>query len=98
VSSTGYYYNNSNGAITYNLPPITADKTGSQYCFRNYAGKSGVVTLQLPASTYMDHNGVNGTVAGTFVSAGGFADSVCVVAVSTTQYVAYPGLGTWTNN
>ena len=98
VSSSGYYFNNAAGALTYNLPTITSGTVGSQYCFRNSVTKTGAITLQLPASTFMDLNGANGSSAGTFVSTGALGDSACVVAVTTTQYAAYVGGGVWTNN
>jgi hypothetical protein len=98
ASSPGFYYNDSTGAITYNLPTITASMVGARYCARNLAPRTGAITLQAPASTYIDKDGSNGTAAGTLVSAGAAGDSVCVIAVTTTQYVAYVGSGTWTNN
>jgi len=95
---SGFYLNATSGAITYNLPTITSGTVGAQYCFRNYTTKTGAITLKAPASTYIDVAGANGTAAGTLVSGGAVGDSVCVVAVSTTQYMAYPGNGTWANN
>lgn len=96
VGLTGFYFNNAAGALTFNLPTITT--VGSQYCFRNYIGKSGAITLAAPASTYINVRGTNGSAAGTLVSNGALGDSACVVAVTTTQYVAYLGDGVWTNN
>jgi hypothetical protein len=98
ASSPGFYYNDSTGAITYNLPTITASMVGARYCARNLAPRTGAITLQAPASTYIDKDGSNGTAAGTLVSAGAAGDSVCVIAVTTTQYVSYIGSGVWTNN
>ena len=98
VSAWGFYFNNASGAMTFNLPVVTSATVGAQYCFRNFTGKSGAITLQAPASTYFDVNGANGSVTGTLVSGGALGDSVCVVSISTTEYMAYPGNGTWTNN
>jgi hypothetical protein len=98
VAAWGFYYNNSAGAMTFTLPAITSATVGKQYCFRNYVTRTGAITLQAPASTYIDKDGANGTAAGTLVSSGTVGDSVCVVGTSTTQYVAYVGAGTWTNN
>jgi hypothetical protein len=98
VSAVGFYLNNASGAVTYNLPAITSAMVNAQFCFRNAVTRSGAVTIQLPAATFMDNFGANGSAAGTLVSTGALADSVCVVAVSTTQYIAYIGLGNWTNN
>jgi hypothetical protein len=96
--STGYYLNNNAGAITYTLPAITSANVGLQMCFRNAVTKTGAITLTAPASTYIDVSGANGSAAGTLVSSGALGDSVCVVAQSTTQYVAFVGGGAWTNN
>ena len=98
VSAWGFYFNNASGALTFNLPVVTAATVGAQYCFRNFTGKSGAITLKAPASTYFDVNGANGSVTGTLVSGGALGDSACVVSISTTQYMAYPGTGSWTNN
>lgn len=95
---TGFYYNNSAGAMTFTLPAITSGLVGLQLCFRNYTTRLGALTIQAPASTYIDWQGGNGTAAGTLVSTGNLADAVCVVATSTTQYVASYGSGSWTNN
>ncbi len=98
VAATGFYLNNAAGALTFTLPAITADGIGKQYCFRQSPTRTGAITLQLPASTYSDKDGTNGTAAGTVVSGGAAGDAACVVAISTTQYVLYVGNGSWTNN
>lgn len=98
VERTGFFFNNAAGAMTFTLPAITAATIGNQYCFRNYVGKSGAITIQLPAATSVDVDGVNGTAAGTLVSGGALGDSACVVAVAVGQYMAYIGTGVWTNN
>jgi len=98
VAQTGFFFNNAAGAMTFNLPAITTATVGNQYCFRNYTGRTGAITLQLPAATSVDVDGVNGTAAGTLVSGGALGDSACVVAVAVGQYMAYIGTGVWTNN
>lgn len=98
VSTWGFYFNNTSGALTFNLPAITSATVGVQYCFRNFTGKTGAITLKAPASTYFDVAGANGTAAGTLVSGGALGDSACVISISTTQYMAYPGNGSWVNN
>jgi hypothetical protein len=98
VAQTGFFLNNSAGAMTFNLPVITASTVGNQYCFRNYTARTGAITLQLPAATSADVDGKNGTAAGTLVSGGALGDSACVVAVAVGQYMAYIGTGVWTNN
>jgi hypothetical protein len=100
VSATvsGFYYNNYTSTMTYNLPTITSGGVGARFCFFNYAGRTGAITLQAPASTYIDNNGANGSQAGTLVSSGALGDAVCVHAVAVGQYKAFIGGGSWTNN
>lgn len=98
VSGAGFYLDNLAGALTYVLPTITNANVGSQFCFRQSPTRAGIITLQAPASTFIDQNGTNGSAAGTYVSGGAAGDAVCLAAISTTQYMAYPTRGTWTNN
>jgi hypothetical protein len=98
VAATGFYVNNASGALTYRLPTVASGLVGMQFCFRNATARTGAITITAPALTYLDVNGTNGSVAGTLVSGGAAGDSACVVAISTTEYLAYPGNGSWTNN
>jgi hypothetical protein len=100
ATTSGYNWNNSSGALTYNLPTITAGMVMAGYsrCFGNLYGKSGALTLQAPASTYIALYGTLGSAAGTLVSSGALGDSACVVAVDTTHYQATGTAGNWTNN
>ena len=99
VTAGGFYFNNAtSGGMTFNLPVITSGTVGAQFCFGNSTTKTGAITLQAPASTYIDNGGTNGSSAGTFVSAGALGDAACVVAVTVTQYKVYPSLGAWVNN
>ena len=86
VAAVGTYYNNSTGAITYNLPTITTAIVGSQFCFSQAVTRTGVITLQAPASTFFVDAGAAGSSAGTFVSPGALADTACVLAVDLTHY------------
>jgi hypothetical protein len=96
---TGFYFADiSSGGLTYVLPTVTAANVGIQICIRQAVTKTGALTLKLPASTYMDIGGANGSAAGTLVSAGAAGEAVCVVGVTTTQYAGYVSAGTWTNN
>lgn len=95
VTTAGYYFNNSTGALTYNLPTITSGTIGSPYCFYNDATRSGAITITAPASTVITYNGVNTAAAGSVVSTAALGDSGCVVAKTTTQYVFSPGIGVW---
>jgi len=94
----GFYYNNLASPVTYVLPAIAAGNIGGQFCFRDAASRSGALTLQSPASTFIDNAGTNGTAAATLVSTGAAGDVACLIAVSATQYVVDRKAGSWTNN
>jgi hypothetical protein len=96
--ATGFYINNASRALTYTLPAITSANVGLQVCVRNAVTKTGAITLTAPASTYIDVSGAVGSAAGTLVSGGALGDAACVVAVDTTHYYAFIGVGTWNNN
>jgi hypothetical protein len=100
ATTSGYDWNNSSGALTYNLPTITSAMVTAGYsrCFGNLYSRSGAITLQAPASTYIALYGEVKSAAGTLVSSGALGDSVCVVAVDTTHYQATGVAGNWTNN
>jgi len=97
-TASGNYYHNTAGDMTYLLPTITSATIGTKLCFRNYTARTGVITLQLPASTTVDVDGTAGTAAGTLVSGGAGGDAACVLAATTTKYIGYVEHGTWTNN
>jgi hypothetical protein len=94
---TGYYWNDASGAYTFQLDSPVA---GKQYCFGNYSGQTGVITVKSTTSVYIVYKGANGTVTtGTLVSGGAAGDFVCMEGVDTTHYmVTGVGYGTWTNN
>jgi hypothetical protein len=98
VSAAGFYFNDSAGSMTYHLPAIAAGSIGARYCFRNAPARTGAITLQAPAATYIDLEGANGTAAGSLTSDGDAGDSACLVAIGLTQYAAYTGSGAWSNN
>jgi len=96
VSTTGaYYFNDSAAAITFNLPTITGGMVGTRWCFTSMSGRTGAVTLHAPAATTIVKDGNSSTSGGNLASAGALGDAACVIAVSTTLYVAYAGAGTW---
>jgi hypothetical protein len=98
-TGTGFYFPNlTAGNVAYILPAITSGTVGIQVCFRNLPTKTGSIKLKLPASTYIGLDGAYGSSAGTLVSTGALADSVCAVAADTTHYLAFVSSGTWTNN
>ncbi len=91
-----YLYNNSSGAIIYNLP---TGVSGYQRCYRNATGKTGAITIAVTTNNSIDLNGANGTTStGTLVSAGALGDAVCLISDATNHWYAYVQKGTWTNN
>lgn len=94
----GFNINNASGAVSYTLPTITTATVGLQMCFRNAVTRTGAITVTAPASTFIDVGGANGSAAGNLVSSGALGDSACFVAISTTQYLAYIGTGSWTGS
>ena len=94
---TGFYWNNTASTYNWVLDAPTASK---QYCFGNYAGRSGALTITTTTSVFITYKGTNGTVTtGTLVSGGALGDQICLVGVDSTHYFAPgPGQGSWTNN
>ena len=94
---TGYYWNDSGSTYTFQLDAPVA---GKQYCFGNYSGQTGAITVKSTTSVYIVYKGTNGTVtSGTLVSGGAAGDFVCMEGVDATHYMATgAGYGTWTNN
>jgi hypothetical protein len=93
----GYYWNNTSGAYGWVLD---VPAPGKQYCFGNYSGRTGVLTITSTTGVYIVYKGANGTVTtGTLVSGGVAGDFVCMTGVDSTHYnVTGAGYGTWTNN
>lgn len=83
------------GGCTFNLP---APSGNLKYCFRNYTGRVGAMTVVAPAGVTIDVDGAVNSTPGNLTSAGALGDSVCVQAVTSIRYFAFPGTGTWTNN
>jgi fibronectin-binding autotransporter adhesin len=104
--STGYTENQEGTAgtgVTYTLP---ATAKGMQYCVQN-SGTTGVVNTGVltvyPASgSYVILNGVVNTVGGGgthgVASGGAAGDAACFVAIDSTHWQVWVGLGTWTEN
>jgi len=90
-----FLYNNSMGAITFNLP---AGMPGLQRCYRNSTGNSGAITIAVAANNTIDFNGVNGTTGtGTLVSSGVLGDYMCLVSDATNHWSAWGEQGSWVN-
>ena len=93
---SGYYWNNSGAAYTFQLDAPVA---GKQYCFGNYQATAKVVTIQSTTSVTIYYKGVASTTGtgGSLVSAGGAGDFICMEGGDATTYqVTGSGQGTWT--
>jgi hypothetical protein len=97
TGQTGFYWNNSSGAFTWQLNIPVANV---QYCYANYPGKTSALTIKSTTGVYISYKGVIGTVTtGTLVSSGAAGDAICLVGIDSTHYAAMgAGYGTWTNN
>jgi hypothetical protein len=95
VGYSGYYWNNTSGSYGWQLD---APIVGKQYCFGNYPGRSGILTVTTAPSVYIAYEGINGTITtGTLISGGALGDFVCMEAVDLTHYVVTgAGYGSWT--
>lgn len=85
-------FNNSVGAITFNAP---AGVAGLERCYQNATGKSGQITVQMPASNTVDLLGINTAVAGSIVSTGALGDDICMVSDTTNHWYVFSKIGTW---
>jgi hypothetical protein len=98
VQKTGYFINNGDSAAKgiYTLPTAAV---GLSYCVRNYTaltGATAVITWQTSAAgQYIDLDGVKTGSGKAVKSAGGLADSSCVVGISTTEWIIYVQSGSW---
>jgi hypothetical protein len=94
---TGYYYNDTASAYTFQLDAPVA---GRQYCFANRKARTSAVTVKATTGVTIYYKGVAGTITtGTLVSGGAAGDAICLVGTDTTTYEALgAGQGTWTNN
>jgi hypothetical protein len=104
--NSGYTFNQEGTAgtgVTYTLPATAA---GKQYCVQN-SGTTGVVnigvlTVYPPSGSYVINKGVVNTIGGGgthgVASGGAAGDSACFVAIDSTHWAVFPGLGTWTSN
>jgi len=95
---TGYYYNDTAAAYTFQLDAPVA---GKQYCFGNRKARTSAVTIKSLASVTIYYKGVAGTTGtgGSLVSGGAAGDFICMVGTDTTTYeVTGAGFGTWVNN
>jgi hypothetical protein len=97
TGNSGYYYNDTASAYTFQLDAPVLGKT---YCFANRKARSSAITVKATTSVTIYYKGVAGTVTtGTLVSGGAAGDAICVVGTDTTTYEALgAGQGTWTNN
>ncbi len=97
---SGYTYNQettAGTAVTYTLPATAA---GKQYCVKNSdvtgTARTGVLTVAVPASSYLHLDGVRGTISSNITSGGAAGDGACFVAVDSTNWEVYVSRGSWT--
>jgi hypothetical protein len=99
----GYWWNNTNGACTFNLPtPMSATLGGgTTMCFANGNGTGGTISLVPPSGVKIIYGSSIGTVGSAtgLVSPNTATDAVCLVAQSATVYQAFgQGSGGWINH
>ena len=94
---SGVYVNNSGGAFNW---VVDAPVLGKTYCFTNYPGQTGVLTITSTTSVFIAYGGTNGTVTtGTLVSGGAKGDALCIEGLDSTHYSAFgAGFGVWINH
>ena len=97
---SGYTFNQNVTAgtgVTYTLPATAA---GKQYCVKNSdvtgTARTGVITVAVPASSYLHLNGARGTISSNVTSGGAAGDAACFVAIDSTNWEVYPSVGSWT--
>lgn len=97
----GSYYNQAatvGTAIGYTLPTPAA---GTQQCVKNSnngtAADTGILTVTVASTGTQSiiYNGAKSS-SGNMTSGGAAGDSACFIAISTTQWEAYPSVGVWT--
>ena len=87
-----YQYNNSSGALTFNMPTGVA---GLQRHYRNDTGKTGAITLQLGGSDVADLNGTATTAGGALASAGAAGDDIDLISDRANHWYSNVVKGTW---
>ena len=94
---SGVYVNNSGGAFNW---VVDVPVLGKTYCFTNYPGQTGVLTITSTTSVFIAYGGTNGTVTtGTLVSGGAKGDALCIEGLDSTHYSAFgAGFGVWINH
>jgi len=94
---TCYNYNNTataGAAVGYTLGTAQA---GMQQCFKNYTGKTGILTITTSAAgQFINLAGVLTASGGNITSAGALGDAICLVAVDATHWDGWVSGGTWT--
>ena len=103
--STGYYFNVNSTANTNITGTLPTSGIGKQYCFANVddlvtpTPETGTIRINTSASgQYIHFNGAVSNSGGYIISSGVAGDKGCIVGMDTTNWMFYPGLGTWTLN
>jgi hypothetical protein len=86
------FVNGDNDAIDFTLGTAVAGKSA---CIYQDNGVSGAITIQPASGDYLIVDGVRGTIATDYSSAGGATDRICVVAISADDWIVTSETGTW---
>jgi fibronectin-binding autotransporter adhesin len=89
-----YLFNNSGGALTFNLPAAVA---GMQRCYGNSVGTTGAITITAASGNTIALLGANSAAAGSLTSGGAAGDGLCLASDAANHWMAYPESGTWSN-
>lgn len=93
-----YFFNNNAStiqAVTYTLTPSTSTSAGMQYCFKQYSGCTGKITVAPGLGQTIDHIGTATSGASTVTSTGALGDGLCVISATSIKWVAYISYGSW---
>ena len=86
------FVNADNDAIGFVLPSAVS---GMSTCFMQGQGVVGAISVLPAAGDYLVVDGVRGTVATSYGSAGSGEDQLCAIAIDATDWIITTSMGTW---
>jgi len=86
------FLNGDNDAIDFTLPSAVG---GMAVCFYQGQGSSGAITVQPNTGDYLVVDGVRGTAATDYTSAGAADEKICMAAADATDWYVTTVTGTW---
>lgn len=95
-TADGYYICTTTCSVT--LPTPAA---GYQFCIRNDAAVTTVITIAAISSVQFektDYSGYGTVTTGTMTSGGALGDKICLIGRDTTHYLVGAYVGTWANS